>query len=384
VAEIARGEVQLDFPAPQRDFGVAVMCAITAGAWLVTLDALLRFLPVSRPVAAVSFGLGAALLGLLVVSKVTRLRFPGRTSVRWDGLGVSKRQDDAVLVSIPWASARMKRLEIYRKKSANDPEATLDTRGVQITDESGRAITLAWGGEVLGWMERHPTMASDEEVFVALTKFALVAAPAAKAIVPDAEGKRHGTTGCFAKLAILAWLLATAGFWLMAEGLTGGNQVSEHEKRDMTEGGLVIVFFAGLLLLVRLIRPFLELRRIAREEKRFRAAKRVTLVANERERVTVQEGDESYEVDVSRVSSPDATIAERRGPARLVLEREGVAAAIEMDAVARARALLRRAVRLELLVRLAVVLLAWAPLGVVVWQEWQEALEFRRTHSRPF
>jgi hypothetical protein len=372
VTAITQGEVELDFPTPQRDVGAAFLCAITAGAWLVTLDALLRFLPISRAAAAVGFGLGAALVGFFVVSKVTRLRFPGRTYVRWDGLGVSKRQDEAVLVSIPWRDARMKQLEIYRVKHANDPNARLDTKGVQISDESGRAITLVCGNEALRWMERHPTMTRDEATFVALTQFARVAAPVAKAIVPDAEGKRHGTTGCFTKLAVLAWLMVTAGFWLMGEGLTGDTQqLSAHEKRDMAEIGMVLVFFAGVLLLLRLIRPFVELRRIAREAKRFRDAKHVTLVANELERVTVQEGDASYEVSVSGVSSPDAAIAERRGPARLVLEREGVAAALEMDAVARARTQLRRAVRLEMLVRFAVVLLVWAPLGVVVWQEFR-------------
>lgn len=361
---ISRSAIELDFPGRARvriafaavPIGLALFALLFA--WEVANGETRWFRPEAHVVGIAACVGGAIALALAVFA----LRERG-ARVTWDEHGITEWRGDGPVVSIPWRDARLSTMLVrVRQKGRTYADGAIE----QWSDGQGRAITIASTAEgVPDWLLRRrcrgPTGA--------------IRPPQpprpGDGVKPDDRGTRS--------VSWLTWPLRIGYLPLMAFAGSVIDRPFDVAHGDMATLAMLIVTPP---LLLRVVRPVVELVKLLREGARTSAARRVELVANEGSVVQAREVDGTLVTfDTAPLHHDDALLPLRRGAVWIVAPRAassgGVGGAqepyrhgtgasagsaiavdrLEHDGIRRARGALIAAVAVEIAARTALALL---------------------------
>lgn len=264
----------------------------------------------------------AVLLVVIVLLPTTclALRKGGRRRVTWDDDGVTEWEDDSVRTFIPRDRARAAsevRTWLRRVSKSKKIESKRYVL-VQISDEQGRRITLAWadplfrfGFSVLPlWMRRRPLRTSLEAAEGLLAW--LPWRPNAPPIEPDKRSAQRPMAQQSARLHFAAVVLSGVALYVITA------------NRHAAVGSGLLFVVAGLSLGLATLRPIRELRAVAREARQWKDAQQISFDAAPDGGVLVVLADgRSLHAEVDNVVHSDALVHRRKGSVRALLEVSG-------------------------------------------------------------
>jgi hypothetical protein len=312
-------------------FGVVAFMGVTMKAlelWLGTPN-------IPQTYAALLLAPFAAVVVILPLLCL-RLR-RGARHVSWDHHGVTEREGETVRVFIPRSNVRVASQERTRTRYRYSRKVVDNVHHVvQLSDDEGRRITVAWRNPWLAiglralprWMRHRPVLTARENIMRLLAAFPPDAS--APPVAPDARAARRPLAAVSTFLHVLAF--GFGGFAL--EELT-----LSYKWGAIDRAGLAFVA-SGVLFALAIARPMSEWLAVVRASRCVASAEPVTfrVDANETVSVVLANG-QVLAADVSGLKHPDAHVYRREVPVRAIVE--VAAGAVDIYRGARARALVR-------------------------------------------
>jgi hypothetical protein len=310
------------------------------------------------PIACVGFlELLACVIG---PARLLKMRDPGPARITYDEHGITEWRGDFARTSIPWPEA----IVCVVDRRTRDRGAGYRS-GVEfsVTSRRGWSIYTTWGArESLFGGPPLPHFARRRRVFSEVelepSTFQGIPFERAETITVDPRDQRRSFF-VGSRIIGVAFLACFAGGARMLDELT----------RDHQQLGAPLFGLAGVLMLLRCIRPLRESRALESEAMRCASSQPFTLTGESRGDIALATADgATVELDLSSASHPDAALASRRVRVHAVVDegsgasgpyREGgplVALAVETDFDRDERARIFRANRIEMLGRVVIAL----------------------------